>query len=131
MEPSNQPEAVRERLQGIHEAQVGMVESVVAEAPDRGEAAVTDTRAAARAVVAQPEGQVMFAEVYDDAARPGSLRGNRLALLNAPARSRARPPSEAKGRGGGPGRGQRRAVTAGCRGGPGRGRWGGAGARSR
>ncbi|MFI5870883.1 hypothetical protein ACIBAH_00305 [Streptomyces sp. NPDC051445] len=40
-----------------------MVGSVVAEAPDRGEVAVTDTRAAARAVVAQPEGQLMFAEL--------------------------------------------------------------------
>ncbi|MFH9554044.1 hypothetical protein [Streptomyces sp. NPDC017435] len=63
MEPSNRTAAVRERLQGIHGAQVGMVGSVVAEAPDRGEVAMTDTRAAARAVVAQPEGQLMFAEL--------------------------------------------------------------------
>ncbi|TQJ48213.1 TetR/AcrR family transcriptional regulator [Streptomyces sp. NBC_00080] len=85
LELSNQTEAVRDRLQGIFEAQVEMVESVVAEALGRGEVSVTDTRAAARAVVAQLEGQVMFAKLYNDTDRLGPLWANCLALLGAPA----------------------------------------------
>ncbi|MDR6980404.1 TetR/AcrR family transcriptional repressor of nem operon [Streptomyces sp. 3330] len=85
LELSNRTEAVRDRLQEIFEAQVEMVESVVAEALGRGEVAVTDTRAAARAVVAQLEGQVMFAKLYNDTDRLGLLWTNCLALLGAPA----------------------------------------------
>lgn len=85
LELSNRTEAVRDRLQGIFEAQVEMVESVVAEALARGEVSVTDTRAAARAVVAQLEGQVMFAKLYNDTDRLGPLWANCLALLGAPA----------------------------------------------
>ncbi|MEV7031200.1 TetR/AcrR family transcriptional regulator [Streptomyces sp. NPDC093272] len=85
LELSNQTEAVRGRLQEIFDAQVGMVESVVAEARERGEAAVTDPREAARAVVAQLEGQVMFAKLYNDTGRLGPLWQNCRALLGATA----------------------------------------------
>jgi TetR/AcrR family transcriptional repressor of nem operon len=78
---SNQAEAVRKRLQEIFETQVEMVESVVAEAVRRGEATVTDTRAAARSVVAQLEGQVLFAKLYNNPAQLGALWANSLALL--------------------------------------------------
>ncbi|MER6222786.1 TetR/AcrR family transcriptional regulator [Streptomyces sp. 900105755] len=85
LELSNQTEAVRGRLQEIFDAQVGMVESVVAEARERGEVNVTDTREAARAVVAQLEGQVMFAKLYNSTGRLSPLWDNCRALLGVTA----------------------------------------------
>ncbi|MFD9327896.1 TetR/AcrR family transcriptional regulator [Streptomyces sp. NPDC060065] len=81
LELSNQTEAIRMRLQEIFEAQVEMVDSVIAEALERQEVTVTDTREAARSVVAQLEGQVLFAKLYNNTQRLGSLWGNSLALL--------------------------------------------------
>ncbi|MFI9103483.1 TetR/AcrR family transcriptional regulator [Streptomyces fildesensis] len=89
LEMSNQTEAVRARLQEIFDAQVGMVASVIAEALERKEVTVIDTREAARAVVAQLEGQVLFAKLYNNTHRLGPLWANCLALLGA------RPPREA------------------------------------
>lgn len=42
-----------------------------------------DPRAAAQSVVAQPEGQVLFAKLYNDTSPLGTLRGNRPALPGA------------------------------------------------
>jgi len=81
LEMSNQTEAVRERLQAIFEAQVEMVDAVVTEALARREITVTDTREAARSVVAQLEGQVLFAKLYNNTRQLGSLWANCLALL--------------------------------------------------
>jgi TetR/AcrR family transcriptional repressor of nem operon len=83
LEMSNQTEAVRERLQQIFDAQVDMVEKVVVEARDRGEVTVSDTREAARSVVAQLEGQVLFAKLYNNTQRLDALWTNCLALLGA------------------------------------------------
>lgn len=83
LELSNQTEAVRGRLQEIFDAQIDMVETVVAEARERDDITVTDTREAARAVVAQLEGQVMFAKLYNSTERLGPLWDNCLALLGA------------------------------------------------
>jgi TetR/AcrR family transcriptional repressor of nem operon len=83
LELSNQTEAIRERLQEIFEAQVDMVESVVAEAARRGEVTVADAREAARSVVAQLEGQVLFAKLYNNSSQLGVLWANCLALLGA------------------------------------------------
>lgn len=83
LELSNQTEAVRRRLQEIFDAQVDMVETVVKEARERGDVAVVDTREAARAVVAQLEGQVMFAKLYNSTERLTPLWHNCLALLGA------------------------------------------------
>lgn len=83
LELSNQTEAIRRRLEEIFEAQVDMVESVVAEAARRGEVSVADAREAARSVVAQLEGQVLFAKLYNDTSRLGTLWDNCLALLGA------------------------------------------------
>jgi TetR/AcrR family transcriptional repressor of nem operon len=85
LELSNQTEAVRARLQEIFEAQIDMVESVVTEARERGDATVTDTREAARAVVAQLEGQVLFAKLYNNTGRLSPLWQNCRALLGATA----------------------------------------------
>ncbi|SEP03886.1 TetR/AcrR family transcriptional regulator [Actinacidiphila rubida] len=83
LEMSNQTEAVRNRLQEIFEEQVAMVAGVVAEARERGEVTVADTAQAARAVVAQLEGQVLFAKLYNAPERLGLLWANCRALLGA------------------------------------------------
>jgi TetR/AcrR family transcriptional repressor of nem operon len=83
LEMSNRTEAVRTRLQEIFDAQVEMVEAVVGEALDRGDVTVTDTREAARSVVAQLEGQVMFAKLYNNTGRLSPLWANCRALLGA------------------------------------------------
>jgi TetR/AcrR family transcriptional repressor of nem operon len=85
LEMSNQTEAVRARLQEIFEAQVGMVAAVVSAALERGEVTVADTREAARSVVAQVEGQVLFAKLYNNTGQLGVLWTNCLALLGASA----------------------------------------------
>jgi TetR/AcrR family transcriptional repressor of nem operon len=83
LELSNQTEAIRVRLQEVFDAQARMVASVIGEAAARGEAAVPDVPAAARSVVAQLEGQVMFAKLYNDTDRLGPLWANCMALLGA------------------------------------------------
>ncbi|MFE1794653.1 TetR/AcrR family transcriptional regulator [Streptomyces sp. NPDC059517] len=89
LEMSNQTESVRVRLQEIFEAQVEMVDAVIAEALARQEVTVTDTREAARSVVAQLEGQVLFAKLYNNTRRLGSLWTNCLALLGGRAAGEA------------------------------------------
>ncbi|MET7497732.1 TetR/AcrR family transcriptional regulator [Streptomyces sp900116325] len=83
LEMSNQTEAIRTRLQEIFDAQVEMVDSVITEALERDEVTVTDTREAARSVVAQLEGQVLFAKLYNNTLRLSPLWANCLALLGA------------------------------------------------
>ncbi|MFI6546749.1 TetR/AcrR family transcriptional regulator [Streptomyces prunicolor] len=83
LEMSNQTEAVRARLQEIFDAQVEMVAAVIGEARERGDVTVNDSREAARSVVAQLEGQVMFAKLYNNTGRLSPLWGNCLALLGA------------------------------------------------
>ncbi|MFF1901490.1 TetR/AcrR family transcriptional regulator [Streptomyces sp. NPDC058228] len=83
LEMSNQTEAIRTRLQEIFKTQVEMVDAVITKALVRGEVTVTDTREAARSVVAQIEGQVLFAKLYNNTHRLSPLRPNCLALLAA------------------------------------------------
>ncbi|MCW2929645.1 MAG: TetR family transcriptional regulator [Actinomycetia bacterium] len=83
LEMSNQTEAIRKRLQEIFDAQADMVESVITEALEGGWVTVADTQAAARSVVAQLEGQVMFAKLYNNTSGLSALWGNCLALLSA------------------------------------------------
>ncbi|MEU4097327.1 TetR/AcrR family transcriptional regulator [Streptomyces sp. NPDC026673] len=85
LEMSNQTESIRARLQEIFDAQVDMVEAVVLEARERGEVTVTDAHAAAASVVAQLEGQVLFAKLYNDTGRLSPLWTNCLAILGAQA----------------------------------------------
>ncbi|SDK59799.1 TetR/AcrR family transcriptional regulator [Nonomuraea jiangxiensis] len=91
LEMSNHTEAVRGRLQEIFDLQVDLVEAVIAEALARAEVSVADPREAARSVVAQLEGQVLFAKLYNDTRRLAPLWPNCLALLGA------RAPDEAAG----------------------------------
>jgi TetR/AcrR family transcriptional repressor of nem operon len=60
-----------------------MIDSVITEALEWQEVEVADTREAARAVVAQLEGQVLFAKLYNSTHRLGPLWANCLALLGA------------------------------------------------
>jgi len=83
LELSNQTEPIRGRLQEIFEAQVDMVEEVIVQARQRGEVGVADAREAARSVVAQLEGQVLFAKLYNDTRRLDGLWPNCLLLLSA------------------------------------------------
>ncbi|MFI1398697.1 TetR/AcrR family transcriptional regulator [Streptomyces sp. NPDC020681] len=83
LEMSNHTEAIRTRLQEIFDAQVELVDSVIAEALERKEVTATNTREAARAVVAQLEGQVLFAKLYNNPQRLSALWPNCLALLGA------------------------------------------------
>lgn len=83
LEMSNQTEAIRGRLQEIFDAQVDMIDAIVVEALARGDVTVADTREAARSVVAQLEGHVLFAKLYNDTQRLGPLWANCLALLGA------------------------------------------------
>ncbi|WP_433448299.1 TetR/AcrR family transcriptional regulator [Streptomyces sp. CA-142005] len=83
LELSNQTEPIRERLQQIFGAQVEMVEKVIAEARERGEVTVGDTHEAARSIVAQLEGQVLFAKLYNNTHHLQALWENCLSLLSA------------------------------------------------
>jgi TetR/AcrR family transcriptional regulator, transcriptional repressor for nem operon len=83
LELSNHTETIRERLQQIFDAQVDMVEQVIAEAAERGDVRADSTREAARSVVAQLEGQVLFAKLYNDTQRLDTLWSNCLSLLGA------------------------------------------------
>jgi TetR/AcrR family transcriptional repressor of nem operon len=83
LELSNQTEPIRERLQEIFDKQVEMVDQVIAEAQQQGDVSVADTHEAARSVVAQLEGQVLFAKLYNSPQRLGTLWSNCLALLDA------------------------------------------------
>jgi TetR/AcrR family transcriptional regulator, transcriptional repressor for nem operon len=91
LEMSNQTEAIRQRLQQVFDAQVDMVTAVVSQALERGQAAVPDAREAARSIVAQLEGQMLFAKLYNNTQRLDDLLwANCLALLGAsPAPGRA------------------------------------------
>ncbi|MEW9533983.1 TetR/AcrR family transcriptional regulator [Microbispora sp. NPDC049125] len=84
LELSTQAEDVRHRLQEIFDAQIDMIEKVVAEALEHGDTAPTvDTRDAARSIVAQLEGQVLFAKLLNDPGQIEALWRNCLALLGA------------------------------------------------
>jgi TetR/AcrR family transcriptional regulator, transcriptional repressor for nem operon len=83
LELSNQTEPIRKALQEIFEAEATMVQAVVEEAVVQGHALVTDASEAARSVVAQLEGQVLFAKLYNDTSRLDTMWSNCLALLGA------------------------------------------------
>jgi len=83
LELSNQTETIRERLQQIFNAQVDMVELVITEALRRGDISVNDARMTARSLIAQLEGQVLFAKLYNNTQRLETLWGNCLSLLGA------------------------------------------------
>ena len=83
---SNQTEQIRGRLQEIFDEeveQVELVDEVIAEALERGDVTVTDARGAARSIVAQLEGQVLLAKLYNCTGVLDTLWTNALSLLGA------------------------------------------------
>jgi TetR/AcrR family transcriptional regulator, transcriptional repressor for nem operon len=89
LEVSSQNEPVRLRLQEIFDEQIAMIASRLASAVKSGELpSVTDVDGAAKAIVAQLEGLVLFAKVFNDPSQLDALWQNSLALLGlAPARA--------------------------------------------
>jgi TetR/AcrR family transcriptional repressor of nem operon len=83
LELSNQTETIRERLQQIFDAQLEMVEVVITEALERGDAYVNDARMAARSLIAQLEGQMLFAKLDNNTQRLDALWEAFLSLLGA------------------------------------------------
>ncbi|HEU4946953.1 MAG TPA: TetR family transcriptional regulator C-terminal domain-containing protein [Kribbella sp.] len=83
LELSSKDETIRERLQEIFDAQIDMVAVFVELAKGDDVVQVTDTREAARALVAQLEGMVLFAKLLDDPAQLDQLWSHSLALLGA------------------------------------------------
>ena len=89
LELSNQAEEIRSRLQEIFEAQIDLIERVVVEAKEQGQAGPSvDAREAARSIVAQIEGRVLLAKLLNDPAQLETLWRNCLDLLQVPAQAR-------------------------------------------
>ncbi|RKN13591.1 TetR/AcrR family transcriptional regulator [Micromonospora musae] len=90
LELSTQAEEIRSRLQEIFDAQIDLIEQVVVEAKERGQAAAAvDARDAARSLVAQIEGRALLAKLLNDPAQLEALWRNCLDLLQVPAQERA------------------------------------------
>jgi TetR/AcrR family transcriptional repressor of nem operon len=83
LELSTQDSAIRDRLQEIFEEQITMVTAVVDLARQHGDTQITDTHEAARALVAQLEGMVLFAKLLNDPAQLDQMWTHSLALLGA------------------------------------------------
>ncbi len=81
LEVSSQDDPVRTRLQEIFQEQIDIVESVIREAVSGGELRSSDPRAAAKAIVAQIEGLVLFAKLFNDPAQLDQLWQNSMNLL--------------------------------------------------
>jgi TetR/AcrR family transcriptional repressor of nem operon len=78
---THQSGAIRDRLQEIFGIQTDLVAQVLAEAAESGEIRAGDVRDTARSVVAQLEGQIMFAKLYNDIQRLDLLWPSILGLL--------------------------------------------------
>ncbi|WP_326836485.1 TetR/AcrR family transcriptional regulator [Amycolatopsis rhabdoformis] len=83
LELSNRTEPIRLALQEVFATQARMVQAVVEDAVARGDALVADPAEAARAVVAQLEGQVLLAKLYNDTSHLDAMWTNCLALVGA------------------------------------------------
>ncbi|MEV4812196.1 TetR family transcriptional regulator C-terminal domain-containing protein [Micromonospora avicenniae] len=90
LELSTQAEGIRGRLQEIFDAQIDLIEQVVVEAKERGQAGPSvDARDAARSIVAQIEGRALLAKLLNDPAQLEALWRNCLDLLQVPAQERS------------------------------------------
>jgi TetR/AcrR family transcriptional repressor of nem operon len=86
LELSNQAEQIRGRLQEIFDAQIDLIERVVVQAQQQGQAGpAVHAREAARSIVAQIEGRVLLAKLLNDPAQLETLWRNSLDLLQVPA----------------------------------------------
>ena len=84
LELSAQDATVRERLASVFDEQIALVGEVISEAAAAGDIAdLSDVPGAARSVVAQLEGLVIFAKLANDPAVLGGLWRQSLLLLGA------------------------------------------------
>jgi TetR/AcrR family transcriptional repressor of nem operon len=81
LEISSQDDPTRARLQEIFHEQIDMVEAAIREGVSDGELKSTDPRAAAKAIVAQIEGLVLFAKLFNDPGQLDQLWQNSMNLL--------------------------------------------------
>jgi len=81
LEVSSQDDPVRARLQEIFEEQIDLVEVAVLEAVAAGELTAANPRVVAKSVVAQIEGMVLFAKLFNDPAQLDELWENSMRLL--------------------------------------------------
>ena len=82
LEVSSQNEPVRAALQEIFDEQIELISSRLGAAVESGDLpALPDVDAAAKAIVAQLEGLVLFAKVFNDPSQLDGLWRNSLALL--------------------------------------------------
>jgi TetR/AcrR family transcriptional repressor of nem operon len=82
LEMSGQDEGIRARIQSIFEEQVLLVADAIRGAVGAGHvAAGVDEEATAKAIVAQLEGLVLFAKLFNDPAQLDQLLANSLTLL--------------------------------------------------
>jgi TetR/AcrR family transcriptional repressor of nem operon len=82
LEMSGQDDVIRQRLQSIFEEQIVMVEHALQEAMDEGQVPVGDAKETAKSVVAQLEGLVLFAKLFNDPAQLDQLWENSVSLLH-------------------------------------------------
>ncbi len=81
LEVSAQDDPVRSRLQEIFEEQIDIIEDAIRDAADAGELTSADTRQTAKSIVAQIEGMVLFAKLFNDPAQLDQLWENSMTLL--------------------------------------------------
>jgi TetR/AcrR family transcriptional repressor of nem operon len=75
---------IKLELQRVFDEQVGMVQAAVEDSIEAGESSPASAAVAARAIIAQLEGTVLFAKLLDDPEQVNQLWPNALLLLNAP-----------------------------------------------
>lgn len=81
LEVGAQEEAVRARLQEIFEEQIDIVEEAIRTAGESGARVAMAPREAAKAIVAQIEGMVLLARLYNDPDKLAPLWQNSMRLL--------------------------------------------------
>ncbi|MBO3662479.1 TetR/AcrR family transcriptional regulator [Microbacterium stercoris] len=74
-------EPIRERLQGVFAEQVEMITSHLEQAVASGEIEPVDTVAAAKSIVAQLEGLILFAKLFNDPAQLDAMWASSLRLV--------------------------------------------------
>ena len=81
LEVSAQDDPVRNRLQEIFEEQIDIVEDAIRVAVEADELVVSAPRETAKAIVAQIEGMVLFAKLFNDPGQLDRLWQNSMRLL--------------------------------------------------
>lgn len=81
LEVSSINDSIRKRLQEIFDEQVAIIESHLAKAASAGDIDLADVHAAAKSIVAQLEGLILFAKLFNDPAQLDSMWANSLRLL--------------------------------------------------